>query len=205
MNIQEVVQAQLYGHVSGDQELHMLVYREGCDGNTTVVTIPQHELVRFLNAREASALAKSAPGVMQKIIAIDFDGTICDHAFPKIGDPKAGVKDAIHRLRNMGFYVIIWTCRTCHWNYEVFGGDPTTHTFERPAVKDMIAWLKEQGIEYDEIDDGSRGKPLADYYIDDKAVRFDENTNWFTIACAIERATLLKLQEAGLFCGDGSK
>lgn len=196
MNIQEVTTAQMYNPPNHDiertRELQMLVYREGCDGNQTVVTIPQHELVRFLNAREASALAKTNPGIMQKIIAIDFDGTLCDHQFPSIGPMKPGARDAVARLKSLGFYIIIWTCRTCHWNYEVFGGDPTTHTFDRPAVKDMIAWLAANEIPYDEIDDGSRGKPLADLYIDDKAIRFDENTNWFTIANAVEYAAAQK-------------
>ncbi len=192
MSIQEVTTAQIYNPPNHDlertPELQMLVYRDGCDGNQTVVTIPQHELVRFLNAREASALSKVNPQPMQKIIAIDFDGTMCDHQFPSIGPAKPGLKDAIDRLRSLGFYILIWTCRTCHFNYNVFGGDPTIHTFERPAVKAMIEWLKENEIQYDEVDDGSRGKPLADFYVDDKAIRFDENTNWFSIANAIERA-----------------
>ena len=160
------------------------VYRD--DGLYDLVKVPDHELVRFLNAREASALSRNSPGAMQKIVAVDFDGTLCDHEFPSIGAPKVGAKEALQRIRDLGFKILIWTCRTCHFNYEIFGGDPSTHTFERQSVKDMIAWLDANGIPYDEIDDGSRGKPLANLYVDDKAWRFDHTTNWFTIANMVE-------------------
>ena len=155
-------------------------------GGFRTIKVPDHELVRFLNAREASALSRISPGAMQKIVAVDFDGTLCDHEFPSIGAPKVGAKEALQRIRDLGFKILIWTCRTCHFNYEIFGGDPSTHTFERQSVKDMIAWLDANEIPYDEIDDGSRGKPLADFYLDDKALRFDSSTNWFTIANIIE-------------------
>ena len=179
MNIEDISAAQMCG-----DELRLLVYREECLGEQTMVSIPQHELVRFLNAREASSLSKTNPAPLRKIFAVDFDGTLCEHKFPGIGAPKVGAKEALKRFRELGFYIIIWTCRTCHFNYETFGGDPTTHTFERQSVKDMIAWLATNGIEYDEIDDGSRGKPLADIYFDDKAVRVDNN--WKEILAAFE-------------------
>jgi hypothetical protein len=106
---------------------------------------------------------------------VDFDGTICDHEFPGIGAPKPFVKEALTVFRAMGFRVLIWTCRTCHWHYDTFGGDPSQPTLERTHVREMIAYLAKHGIPYDEIDDGSRGKPLAEYYIDDKGLRFENN------------------------------
>jgi hypothetical protein len=39
----------------------------------------------------------------------------------------------------------------------------------------MIEFLDKEGVPYDEIDDGSRGKPLADLYLDDKALRVEDN------------------------------
>jgi hypothetical protein len=159
-------------------------------GGFRPIKVPDHELVRFLNAREANELSKNNPPPVPRVIAIDFDGTLCQHQFPTIGEPQIGVKEAVERLKALGFYILIWSCRTSHWNYEVFGGDPSIHPFERPHVKAMKDWLDANGIPYDEIDDGSRGKPLADFYIDDKAVRFDENTNWFTIANNVERYVL---------------
>lgn len=123
-----------------------------------------------------------------KRIAVDFDGTICYQKFPNIGAPKPGVREALAAIRRMGYKVIIWTCRACHWDYDVYGGDPNQPVLDRQIVKDMIAWLDQNGIEYDEIDDGSRGKPSADYYIDDKAIHFDDN--WTDIAVQILRADM---------------
>jgi hypothetical protein len=70
---------------------------------------------------------------------------------------------------------LIYSCRTCHWHYDVFGGDPNQNTLERSKVTAMAAFLDDNGIEYDEIDDGSKGKPLAEFYIDDKGLRFEDN------------------------------
>lgn len=122
-----------------------------------------------------------------KRIAVDFDGTLCDQAFPAIGAIKAGAREALAMFRKLGFWVIIWSCRTCHWDYDIYGGDRNEPTLERIRVKEMIAWLDANGIEYDEIDDGSRGKPGADYYIDDKGIRFVDN--WEDIAMGIFNRT----------------
>jgi hypothetical protein len=124
-------------------------------------------------------------------IAVDFDGTICDFAYPGIGKVKEGARNALALFRKLGFRILIYSCRTCHWHYDIFGGDPSLRTMERSTVKDMIAFLKAEGIEYDEIDDGSKGKPLADYYIDDKGIQFENN--WDSIARYIEANTILKL------------
>lgn len=120
---------------------------------------------------------------LQPQICVDFDGTLCDFEFPNIGKPKAGAKEALHMFRALGYKVLIYTCRTSHWHYDIFGGDPTQPTLERDRVKEMVEWLDANGIEYDEVDDGSRGKPLGAAYIDDKGVRFENN--WPQIAAWI--------------------
>ncbi len=45
------------------------------------------------------------------IFAIDFDGTIVDHEFPKIGKLKPGAIRVMKRLQEAGHKIIIWTCR----------------------------------------------------------------------------------------------
>lgn len=123
-----------------------------------------------------------------KRIAVDFDGTLCEQQFPGIGNPRDGAREALAAFRRMGYKVVIWSCRACHWDYDVYGGDPSQPVLERQVVKDMVAWLDEQGIEYDEIDDGSKGKPSAEYYIDDKAIHFDDN--WTDLAVQVMRAEI---------------
>lgn len=123
-----------------------------------------------------------------KTIAVDFDGTICEFDYPRIGKPKLGVKEALTMLRGLGYRIMIYSCRTCHWHYDIFGGDPKQPTMERITVKQMIEYLDRNDIPYDLIDDGSRGKPLADFYIDDKAIRFEDN--WYEIQQRISLFTL---------------
>lgn len=138
--------------------------------------------------------------VAPKRIAVDFDGTLCDMAFPEIGPVKYGAKEALTMFRALGFRVVIWSCRTCHWDYDVYGGNPSEPTLQRERVKAMIAWLDENGIPYDEVDDGSKGKPGADYYIDDKGIRFSDN--WVEIATFVLAQTaergLIERQRAAL-------
>lgn len=94
------------------------------------------------------------------IIAVDFDGVICNSAYPALGDAMPGVRKAIKELRERGHYVIVWTCRT---------GEP---------LLQAINWMREQRISFDRVNDhspenlaeyGEGGKKIyADVYIDDK-------------------------------------
>jgi hypothetical protein len=123
-------------------------------------------------------------GAPPKTIAVDFDGTLCEFAFPGIGPVKAGAVQAMKTFKALGYWLIIYSCRTSHQHYDIFGGDPSQPTLERDRVKEMIQFLHDNDIVYDEIDDGSKGKPTADYYIDDKGIRF--NDNWTVIQQFVE-------------------
>lgn len=48
---------------------------------------------------------------MSKFVGIDFDGTIVEDEFPKVGKTKRGALRTIKRIMNSGNYVVIWTCR----------------------------------------------------------------------------------------------
>ena len=129
-------------------------------------------------------LIASAP----KRIAVDFDGTLCDMEHPGIGAIKPNAREALTLFRALGFKIIIWSCRTCHWDYGIYGGDREQPTLERGRVKAMAAWLNANGIPYDEIDDGSKGKPHANLYVDDKGYRF--NDNWDEIMAFVKEKLL---------------
>lgn len=43
------------------------------------------------------------------------------------------------------------------------------------TLQEMTDWLIDNDIPFDLIDDGKSGKPIADFYIDDKALRFVNN------------------------------
>lgn len=96
------------------------------------------------------------------IIAVDFDGTLCDDRYPEIGEPMLGAVESMQRLHADGHYLIIWTCRY---------GD---------RLRDAVNWLLEHKIPFDRINDhnpdnvakyGEGGNKIyADVYIDDKMI-----------------------------------
>ena len=103
-------------------------------------------------------------------ICIDLDGTICDTRVEgqhyKYVQPKDGAVDFIKKLRADGHYIIIDTARhmaTC---------DHNVGQVLAKQGKTLFDWLYMHEIPYDEI---HLGKPLADVYIDDKALKFE---NW---------------------------
>ncbi len=92
-----------------------------------------------------------------KTVMVDLDGVICTeeifHDRP-LAQPMAGARAALQKLRAAGYVVVIYTARS--WGeYRV-----------------TRAWLEQHGFEYDGL---HMGKPVADVWIDDRAVRF---TDW---------------------------
>jgi hypothetical protein len=109
---------------------------------------------------------------MNKIlkIAVDFDGTLCEYAFPNIGEQNEQHKQLMKlliELRNKGHKLILWTNRGDNKQY--------------PVLTEAIEWCKEKGLEFDAINEnlpeqiklsGPSPKIMADYYIDDKVLEF---------------------------------
>lgn len=111
-----------------------------------------------------------------KSITVDFDQTICDSKFPELGPPKLGAKEALQAFRDMGYQIIISSCRSCGWHWDVYYPDTEfTHATNRPVFIGMQEWLDEHQMPYDILDDGTRGKTSSSFYIDDKGLRFEDN------------------------------
>ena len=106
-------------------------------------------------------------------IVVDFDGTICEHKFPDIGEPMPGVKEALDTLKNAGFQVIIHSCRTASYWKNILPGN---------QIKLVEGFMKYHKLPYDSI--WTPDKPIAAAYIDDKAIRF--NNNWKDIVDNIQ-------------------
>lgn len=110
-------------------------------------------------------------------VCIDIDGTLCEikQAHQTYADvqPLAGAVEQLKAMRDAGYYIILATARhmkTCDSNVGM--------VIARQG-KTLLQWLDEHEIEYDEI---WFGKPNADLYIDDRALRF--NNNWQDISIA---------------------
>lgn len=43
--------------------------------------------------------------------AVDFDGTLCENAYPEIGAPNLPLIDKLISCRRLGAKIILWTCR----------------------------------------------------------------------------------------------
>ena len=71
----------------------------------------------------------------QRIVAIDFDGTIVEDTWPTIGNLRPDVLRVIKRLRDNGDNIVIWTCRQ--------GKD----------LSDAIKFLDKNDIPYDAINE----------------------------------------------------
>lgn len=100
------------------------------------------------------------------IVAVDFDGTLCENAFPDIGKPKKEVIDAIKEYQSYGWKTILWTCRN------------------QGYLDRAVAWCELHGLKFDAINEnlpeveemfgGYTRKIFADVYIDDKNVLLKE-------------------------------
>lgn len=49
---------------------------------------------------------------MEKIIAVDFDGTLCENKYPEIGAPNIDLLTYLIMEKRKGSRVILWTCRS---------------------------------------------------------------------------------------------
>ena len=101
-------------------------------------------------------------------ICIDFDGVLCqlrkpDESYPNLL-PIEGAAKSLIMLRSQGHYIILYIARhmkTTNSNVGLVIATQGQVTLE---------WLRIHGFIYDEI---YFGKPYADAYIDDLALRFN--------------------------------
>jgi len=95
---------------------------------------------------------------MKKIIAIDFDGTIVSNDFPEIGKEFPDAIDTIKKLKEVGYKIILWTCRTGQ------------------SFNEAKAWLDKRDLYFHAYNEHLENefkvngrKVFADIYIDDRS------------------------------------
>jgi len=102
-----------------------------------------------------------------KILAIDFDGTIVEDAYPKIGKPRIFAFETLLKLQEKGHRLILWTYRSGR------------------KLQEAVDYCKENGIEFyavnksypEEVLDNSISRKIhADIFIDDR--NFGELPDW---------------------------
>ena len=92
-------------------------------------------------------------------IAVDFDGTIVEHAYPEIGKEKLFAFQTLKELEKRGVSLILWTFRT------------------GKELEDAVEFCRKNGVEFyavnknypeEIVDENVSRKIDADIYIDDK-------------------------------------
>jgi hypothetical protein len=94
-------------------------------------------------------------------IAVDFDGTIVEHAYPQIGKEKLFAFQTLKELEKLGAMLILWTFRT------------------GKELDEAVEYCRKNGIEFyavnknypEEIFDEKVSRKIdADIFIDDKNI-----------------------------------
>jgi capsule biosynthesis phosphatase len=102
-------------------------------------------------------------------LCIDLDGVICHlrKEGETYGDlqPVEGAASKLRELKEAGHYIILFTAR----HMKTCKGNPGMVIARQGKV--TLDWLEKHGMVYDEI---HFGKPHADVYIDDNALRFEK-------------------------------
>lgn len=128
--------------------------------------------------------------MLQPRVCLDFDATLCGFDYPGIGPIEPGALAAVRRLKELGCYVIVSSCRTCGHFPEIFAPDGQVGK-DSKVHKEMVAWLDAHNVPYDEVDDGTKGKPLADLYVDDKGYRYAGN--WADVVKFVEENIVCRM------------
>lgn len=105
------------------------------------------------------------------IIAVDFDGTIVRHQYPKIGEELPFATETLRMLIREGHRLILWTVR------------------EGKLLDEAVEWCRDRGVEFyainrdfpeeDATGSGFSRKLKADLFIDDRS--FGGLPDWGTI------------------------
>lgn len=94
-------------------------------------------------------------------IAVDFDGTIVENAYPAIGKPMLFAFETLRELQKRGFILIMWTVR------------------EGKSLEDAVVFCRNNGVEFyainrnhpeEVMDNETPRKLLVDIFIDDRNI-----------------------------------
>lgn len=105
--------------------------------------------------------------MLRKVIAVDFDGTLCENNYPEIGDvgPRhIAVHEYIKQEHENGTIIILWTCR-CGKELDAAVNFCKKHDIP-------IDYVNENDPERVRLYGSDSRKVSADVYIDDKALGF---------------------------------
>ncbi|MFD1614708.1 BT0820 family HAD-type phosphatase [Gelatiniphilus marinus] len=95
------------------------------------------------------------------IIAVDFDGTIVEDAYPKIGKPKLFAFETLKKLQEEGHRLILWTYRY---------GDKLNEAVAFCENKGIVFYAVNNSFSGEEYSQNISRKIHADIFIDDRNI-----------------------------------
>lgn len=102
------------------------------------------------------------------IIAVDFDGVLCENQFPEIGPPNYEVVSLVREMMDAGHEVVLWTSRNGQ------------------ELKNAVKWCDDRGLHFCAVNEPAPSnaeayegmyevptrKIYADVYIDDHNLEY---------------------------------
>jgi hydroxymethylpyrimidine pyrophosphatase-like HAD family hydrolase len=95
------------------------------------------------------------------IIAIDFDGTIVEDAYPKVGKPRIFAFETLKRLQDEGHRLILWTYRS---------GKKLDEAVKFCEDNGIVFYAVNKSFPEEKFDYSKSRKIYADIYIDDRNI-----------------------------------
>lgn len=98
------------------------------------------------------------------IIAVDFDGILCENEYPGIGKPHYEMIAFVMQMQDAGIETILWTSRV------------------NDRLKEAVKWCEDRGLHFAAINANAPSN-LAKFGTDPRKVfanlYIDDNTPWF--------------------------
>lgn len=95
------------------------------------------------------------------IIAVDFDGTIVEDAFPKVGKARIFAFETLKRLQQDGHRLILWTYRS---------GVKLNEAVKFCEDNDIVFYAVNKSFPEEQFDYTKSRKIYADLFIDDRNI-----------------------------------
>jgi hypothetical protein len=128
--------------------------------------------------------------VMNKIVAVDFDGTCVEHCYPEVGENVPFSVETLKLLQESGSRIILWTMRSGQY------------------LQDAVDWFRKHKIELWGVNENPEQsewtyspKAYAQIYIDDAALGCPLIKEGGKRGMVNWKVVELTLRERGFICG----
>lgn len=92
---------------------------------------------------------------MKYVLCIDYDGTLFEESWPKIGDPRKDVIKQVKSFKKAGANIVLWTCR------------------EGKSLQEALSRTSKEGLSFDAVNEAPQSQ--KDYQLS----KLEENGDVF--------------------------